>query len=114
MYFTLKALKANGIKALDVAKRIIDYGYHPPTMYFPLLVPECLMIEPTETESLETIDAFIIAVEQIAREAVENPQIILDAPHTAPVRRLDEAQAARNLDLAWSPKDVARTAAMED
>jgi glycine dehydrogenase subunit 2 len=112
--FTLKALKAHGVKALDVAKRIIDYGYHPPTMYFPLLVPECLMIEPTETESWETIDAFITAMEKIAREVVENPQVILDAPTTAPVRRLDEAQAARNLDLSWSQKDLGRTAAMED
>ena len=103
--FTLKALKSQGVKALDVAKRVIDYGYHPPTMYFPLLVPECLMIEPTETESRETMDAFILAMEQIAREAADNPQVILDAPHTAPVRRLDEAQAARNLDLAWSPRE---------
>ena len=102
--FTLKALKAaNGVKALDVAKRIIDYGYHPPTMYFPLLVPECLMIEPTETESVETMDAFITALEQIAREASDNPQLVIGAPYTAPVRRLDEAGAARNLDLAWTP-----------
>ncbi len=103
--FTLKALKAKGVKALDVAKRIIDYGYHPPTMYFPLLVPECLMIEPTETESVETIDAFIAAMEQIAREADENPSLILNAPHAAPVRRLDEAAAARNLDLSWTPRE---------
>jgi glycine dehydrogenase subunit 2 len=102
--FTLKALRAHGVKALDVAKRIIDYGYHPPTMYFPLLVPECLMIEPTETESRETLDAFIIALEKIAVEAETNPQVILDAPHAAPVRRLDEALAARTLDLSWSPK----------
>lgn len=103
--FTLKALRANGVKALDVAKRIIDYGYHPPTMYFPLLVPECLMIEPTETESVETIDAFIDALEQIAKEAQENPDIITSAPHNAPVRRLDEALAARNLDLSWTPRE---------
>ncbi len=100
--FTLKAIKAaHGVKALDFAKRIIDYGYHPPTMYFPLLVPECLMIEPTETESRETIDAFVEAMEKITEEAATDPQIILSAPHTAPVRRLDEALAARNLDLAW-------------
>jgi glycine dehydrogenase subunit 2 len=111
--FTLKALKANGVKALDVAKRVIDYGYHPPTMYFPLIVPECLMIEPTETESKETIDGFIEAMKQIAQEAQNNPQVILDAPHNAPVRRLDEAHAARNLDLAYidrlgtvKPKEV--------
>lgn len=112
--FTLKDLKKHGVKALDVAKRIIDYGYHPPTMYFPLLVPECLMIEPTETESIETIDAFIDAIEQIAVEAVENPQIIRDAPHTAPVRRLDEALAARNLDISWSPRAQLTAAKMED
>lgn len=100
--FTLKDLKKHGVKALDVAKRIIDYGYHPPTMYFPLIVPECLMIEPTETESKETIDSFVAAVEAIAREAESNPEIIKEAPHNAPVRRLDEAKAARNLDLSWS------------
>ena len=100
--FTLKAQKAKGVKALDIAKRVIDYGYHPPTMYFPLIVPECLMIEPTETESIETIDAFVRAMEQIAREVDENPEVILSAPHTAPVRRLDEANAARNLDIAWT------------
>jgi glycine dehydrogenase subunit 2 len=105
--FTLKALRSHGIKALDVAKRIIDYGYHPPTMYFPLMVPECLMIEPTETESVETMDAFIAAMEQIAREADENPDLITGAPHTAPVRRLDEAGAARKLDLAWQHDDAA-------
>jgi len=100
--FTLKAIKAeHGVKALDFAKRIIDYGYHPPTMYFPLLVPECLMIEPTETESRETIDAFVEALEKIAIEAETTPEVIFNAPHNAPVRRLDEALAARNLDLAW-------------
>jgi len=101
--FTLKDLKKHGVKALDVAKRIIDYGYHPPTMYFPLIVPECLMIEPTETESMDTIDRFITAVEKIALEARDNPQLLLDAPHSAPVRRLDEVGAAKKLDLAWSP-----------
>jgi glycine dehydrogenase subunit 2 len=99
----LKDLKKHGVKALDVAKRIIDYGYHPPTMYFPLIVPECLMIEPTETESMDTIDRFITAVEKIALEARDNPQLLLDAPHSAPVRRLDEVGAAKKLDLAWSP-----------
>lgn len=105
--FTLKGLKTKGVKALDVAKRVIDYGYHPPTMYFPLIVPECLMVEPTETESKETIDGFVEAMRQIAREADENPQVILDAPHKAPVRRLDEAQAARNLDLSYAPRPSA-------
>jgi glycine dehydrogenase subunit 2 len=111
--FTLKDWKKNGVKALDVAKRIIDYGYHPPTMYFPLIVPECLMIEPTETESMETLDAFIAALEAIADEAISNPEVIRSAPHTAPVRRLDEAFAARNLDLAWKPREKFAEA-MED
>jgi glycine dehydrogenase subunit 2 len=109
--FTLKALKVKGIRALDVAKRIIDYGYHPPTMYFPLIVPECLMIEPTETESKETIDAFIAAMEQIAREVDENPAVFAAAPHNAPVRRLDEALAARHLDVAWTPREAAADSA---
>jgi glycine dehydrogenase subunit 2 len=104
--FTLADFKKQyGVKAFDVCKRIIDYGYHPPTMYFPLLVPECLMIEPTETESLETIDAFISVMEQIAVEARENPEVILSAPHNAPMRRMDEASAARNLNLAWKPTE---------
>jgi glycine dehydrogenase subunit 2 len=100
--FSLKNLKAQtGIKALEVAKRIIDYGYHPPTMYFPLIVPECLMIEPTETESLETIDDFISAMEKIVAECSTDPETVKSAPHTAPVGRIDEATAARNLDLSW-------------
>lgn len=111
--FTLKDWKKFGVKALDVAKRIIDYGYHPPTMYFPLLVPECLMIEPTETESMETLDAFITALEAIAEEAATNPEVIRSAPHISPVRRLDEAFAARNLDLAWKPREKFAEA-MED
>ena len=100
--FSLKNLKnQTGIKALEVAKRIIDYGYHPPTMYFPLIVPECLMIEPTETESLETIDDFISAMEKIVAECSTDPETVKSAPHTAPVGRIDEATAARNLDLSW-------------
>ncbi len=103
--FTLGEFKkAHGVKALDVCKRIIDFGFHPPTMYFPLIVPECLMIEPTETESKETIDRFVAALEAIAEEAKTNPEVILSAPHTAPVKRIDEAQAARNLDLRWEWK----------
>ena len=111
--FTLKDWKKFGVKALDVAKRIIDYGYHPPTMYFPLIVPECLMIEPTETESIETLDAFVTAMESIAGEVQTNPDILRAAPHIAPVRRLDEAFAARRLDLAWSPQEKF-AATMED
>ncbi|NLD72612.1 MAG: aminomethyl-transferring glycine dehydrogenase subunit GcvPB [Chloroflexi bacterium] len=92
---------AEGIRALDIAKRLIDYGYHPPTNYFPLIVHEALMIEPTETETKETLDAFAEAMTRIAQEARENPEILHEAPHTAPLRRLDEVQAARNPVLRW-------------
>ena len=95
--------QATGVRTLDVAKRLIDYGYHPPTIYFPLIVEECLLIEPTETESVETLDAFADALLAIAREAVETPQVLHDAPTTAPVRRLDEATAARHPELRWRP-----------
>lgn len=83
------------VNTMDVAKRLLDYGFHPPTVYFPLIVPEALMIEPTETESLETLDAFIEAMAAISKEADENPEILKAAPHVAPVRRLDEVKAAR-------------------
>ena len=82
--------------ALDVAKRLMDYGFHPPTVYFPLIVPEALMIEPTETETKETLDAFCEAMLAIAREAAEDVQVLKDAPHSRPVRRLDEVRAAKN------------------
>ena len=95
--------RKNGVKALDVAKRLIDYGYHPPTMYFPLVVEEALMIEPTETESKEALDAFIEVMKTIAREAVEDTQLLKDAPHDTPNTRLDEARAARKPDLRWQP-----------
>jgi len=85
-----------GIRTLDLAKRLLDYGYHPPTVYFPLLVEEALLIEPTETETRETLDEFAQALAEILREARENPQLALGAPHTTPVRRLDEAAAARH------------------
>jgi glycine dehydrogenase subunit 2 len=90
-----------GIKALDIAKRLIDYGFHPPTIYFPLIVEEALMIEPTETESKETLDAFCDAMIRIAGECETNPEIIRSAPHVTPVGRLDEAKAAREPDLRW-------------
>ncbi|CAM4289302.1 aminomethyl-transferring glycine dehydrogenase subunit GcvPB [Paenibacillus tarimensis] len=90
-----KRLKAYGVRTLDVAKRLLDFGYHPPTIYFPLNVEECLMIEPTETESKETMDAFIDTMIQIIREAETNPQLLLEAPHTTIVKRLNETQAAR-------------------
>ena len=84
-----------GAKARDVAKRLIDYGFHPPTVYFPLIVEEALMIEPAETETLETLDAFIDAMHRIAEEAQKQPELLAEAPHNAPVRRLDEVKAAR-------------------
>ncbi len=84
------------IKTLDLAKRLLDYGYHPPTVYFPLLVEEALMVEPTETETKETLDAFAEAIAEILREAAEDPEIALQAPYTTPVRRLDEVGAAKN------------------
>jgi glycine dehydrogenase subunit 2 len=90
---TLK--KEHGITALDVAKRLMDYGVHPPTIYFPLVVPEALMIEPTETEPKERLDAFIAAMRSIAREATESPELLKEAPHSRPVRRLDEVKAAK-------------------
>ncbi|MBI4498645.1 MAG: aminomethyl-transferring glycine dehydrogenase subunit GcvPB, partial [Chloroflexi bacterium] len=95
--------KARGVNTLAIAKRLIDYGFHPPTIYFPLIVEEALMIEPTETESKESLDAFIAAMRAIAREAAENPEAVLTAPHTTPVRKLDEAGAARNPRLRWQP-----------
>lgn len=88
-------LKKFGVRTLDVAKRLLDFGYHPPTIYFPLNVEECIMIEPTETESKETLDGFIDTMIQISREAEENPELLLNAPYTTPVTRLDETTAAR-------------------
>jgi glycine dehydrogenase subunit 2 len=85
-----------GVKTLDIAKRLLDYGMHPPTVYFPLLVDEALMIEPTETESRETLDAFAEAIDAILEEAAEDPEIAQGAPYTTPVRRLDEVAANRN------------------
>lgn len=96
--------RAKGVRTLDIAKRLIDYGFHPPTVYFPLIVDEALMIEPTETESLETLDAFCDAMLAIAREAEESPELLREAPVRAPLRRLDEATAARKPDLRWRPR----------
>ncbi len=95
---------APGIRTLDVAKRILDYGCHPPTVYFPLIIHEALMIEPTETESKETVDRFIAMMRRIAREAVEEPDLLLSAPHNTLVKRLDEVLAARKPDLRWRKK----------
>ncbi|MBI4298837.1 MAG: aminomethyl-transferring glycine dehydrogenase subunit GcvPB [Chloroflexi bacterium] len=99
--FSANKQKANGVRALDIAKRLIDYGIHPPTMYFPLIVEEALMIEPTETESKETLDYFIHAMKTIAQEAEGSPQLLKSAPHNTPNTRLDEARAARQPDLRW-------------
>jgi glycine dehydrogenase subunit 2 len=98
-----------GIRTLDVAKRLIDHGFHPPTIYFPLIVEECLLVEPTETESLDDIDAFAEALLTVAREAHERPELVHEAPLTTPVRRLDEATAARRPELRWRPMTGAET-----
>jgi glycine cleavage system protein P-like pyridoxal-binding family len=95
--------KEQGTNAMDFAKRLLDYGYHAPTTYFPLLVPECLLIEPTETESKEELDGFVEAMIAIRDEARTDPDLVRGAPHTMPVRRLDDVRAARQLDLAWQP-----------
>jgi glycine dehydrogenase subunit 2 len=93
------AIAGTPVRALDVSKRLLDYGFHPPTNYFPLIVPEALMIEPTETESKPVLDAFAAAMKAIAKEARENPAAVREAPHTTPLRRLDEVRAARDLVL---------------
>ena len=101
------AIEGTGVRALDVSKRLLDYGFHPPTNYFPLIVPEALMIEPTETESKPTLDAFVAAMQAIAQEAQSDPALVKGAPHETPVRRLDEVKAARELvltDRAKTPR----------
>jgi glycine dehydrogenase subunit 2 len=95
--------KRNGVRTLDIAKRLMDYGFHPPTIYFPLIVDEALMIEPTETENKDTLDRFVEAMRAIAREAEEQPELVRGAPHTTAIGRLDEARAARSPDLRWRP-----------
>ena len=87
--------REHGVRALDIAKRLMDFGFHPPTIYFPLLVDEALMIEPTETESKETLDRFVAAMRRIAVEAAEQPELLHEAPHVTPVGRLDEVRAAK-------------------
>jgi glycine dehydrogenase subunit 2 len=101
---TLKRLKdETGVSAMDFAKRLLDHGFHAPTTYFPLLVPECLLIEPTETESLETLDAFVVAMVAIRDEARSEPEMVKGAPYSLPVRRLDDVRAARQPDLVYRP-----------
>lgn len=99
-----KQAKVHGISTMDVAKRLLDYGVHAPTTYFPLLVPECLLIEPTETETLQELDRFIEAMIAIRNEVEHTPDLVKDAPHTLPVKRLDDVRAARELDLRWQPE----------
>jgi len=99
---TLKGLKdRTGVTAMDFAKRLLDYGFHAPTTYFPLLVPECLLIEPTETESKETLDGFVAAMKAVRAEAEAEAELVKTAPHNLPAKRLDDVRAARELDLAW-------------
>tara|TARA_Y100000588_G_C14217710_1_gene909605 strand:+ start:146 stop:1387 length:1242 start_codon:yes stop_codon:yes gene_type:complete len=93
--------KSFGVTAMDIAKRLLDYGYHAPTTYFPLLIPECLLIEPTETEAKEELDGFVSAMKAIREEALDNPAHLKTAPHTLPIRRLDDVKAARELDLNY-------------
>jgi glycine dehydrogenase subunit 2 len=99
-----KQARELNVTAMDIAKRLLDYGFHAPTTYFPLLVPECLLIEPTETESREALDAFVDAMARILNEAREDTDLVKGAPHTMPVRRLDDVRAAKQLDLTWKPK----------
>lgn len=96
-----KRQKKLGVRTLDIAKRLLDFGYHPPTIYFPIIIEECMMIEPTETEAKETLDEFADALIQIAKEAEENPEIVQNAPHSTVVSRLDETRAARNPVLRY-------------
>ena len=96
-------MRNTGVRTIDVGKRLLDYGFHPPTIYFPLTVKEALLIEPTETESRETLEVFADALVAIAQEAYDDPDVVQTAPHSTPVRRLDEAGAARNPELRWRP-----------
>jgi glycine dehydrogenase subunit 2 len=102
---TGKGLKRHGVRVLDLCKRLIDHGFHPPTNYFPLIVDEALMVEPTETEARETLDSFVAALRATVAEAERDPQALKDAPTTTPVRRLDEGKAGRELVLRWRPPD---------
>jgi glycine dehydrogenase subunit 2 len=109
---TLK--RENGVSALDVAKRLMDYGFHPPTIYFPLVVPEALMIEPTESEAKETLDAFCDALLAIAQEAADEPDMVHSAPHSRPVKRLDEVRAAKDVVVKYRFEDHPSVKAVGD
>jgi len=104
--FTDRIQQRSGVTTLDIAKRLLDYGHHPPTIYFPLVVSGALMIEPTETETRETLDSFIDALIAIAQEARNDPELVKSAPYSTPVRRLDEARAARKPVLRWEPRSA--------
>jgi glycine dehydrogenase subunit 2 len=104
---TLQKLAKQGVTALDVAKRLLDSGYHAPTIYFPLLVPECFLIEPTETESLETLDQFIAVMKEILHESLQNPEKVLSAPSKLKYARVDEVKAAKDPKLKWTKKKLA-------
>ena len=101
--FTDKRQTRKGVHTLDIAKRLIDYGFHPMTIYFPLIVQGAMLIEPTESVGRQELQQFIDAMKEIAREALEDPQTVLDAPHTTRIGRLDEAAAARKPVLRWKP-----------
>ena len=104
--FTDKRQAGKGVHTLDIAKRLIDYGFHPMTIYFPLIVSGAMLIEPTESVGRHELDQFIEAMRSIAREAIENPELVMNAPHTTRIGRLDEAAAARKPVLRWKPKDA--------
>jgi glycine dehydrogenase subunit 2 len=111
--FTDRLQQRNGVSTLDIAKRLLDYGYHPPTIYFPLVVSGALMIEPTETETVETLDGFIEAMIAIAEEVKRDADLVKSAPHTTPVKRLDEARAARKPVLRWEPASAVKSGRFE-
>jgi glycine dehydrogenase subunit 2 len=96
--------KRTGVSTLEIAKRLLDYGVHPPTIYFPLVVHGALMIEPTETETKEVLDAFVATMERIYTEALNDPDLVKTAPHSLKLSRVDEAEAARRPILRWQPK----------
>jgi glycine dehydrogenase subunit 2 len=98
-----RQVKESNVHTSDIAKRLLDYGFHPPTIYFPMIVPEAIMIEPNETESKETLDGFCDAMIAIAKEAKENPEFVKTAPHTTAVKRLDDVLAARKPNVCWRP-----------
>jgi glycine dehydrogenase subunit 2 len=112
--FVLSSKNLGRKSALNIAKRLMDYGFHPPTIYFPLIIPEALMIEPTETESKETLDKFASALKKIVNEVKDNPELVEGAPYTKPVGRLDEVLASRKPNLRWTPKSKSQSDIMEE